>query len=154
MLALTFTFSLGLGYSRIYLTLFLMAKRPAPKATHTRKRRKGGTIYPVTHLELPGKGPVVEDVRIWDVSTSGKTGRVSASRRTTKHDHRVSNGFEEPPASEQPEAGDEVNVEDTGMLVDSEAPEKVEGHREKRHVGASKENDSVSRMVCRCSVLC
>ena len=119
-----------------------MLKRPAKAQKATRKRRKGGTTYPVMKFDLPPDEKAVEEnVRVWDVSTSGRTGHVSASRRTVRHWHEALN---EP---EDLEVAGEVNAEEAGTLADPVASANTEGGREKKSAKANKENDSVSATV-------
>ncbi|KAF9784809.1 hypothetical protein BJ322DRAFT_1021482 [Thelephora terrestris] len=106
----------GSGRSRVSLNLPVMPKRErtAPKG-----------------LVKESEAVTVEDVRVWDVSTSERTGRVSASRRM-------------PSTIRENEEGGEVDVEEAGTLADSESPpEMVERRRRQRCLKERvKENDS------------
>ena len=125
-----------------------MLKRPATTQKATRKRRKGGTTYPVTKFDLPQDNKAVEEsVRVWDVSTSGRTGRVSASKRTIKHHHQALNELKELPMSKQAEMGEEVDAEEAGTLVDPDAPANAEERHGKKSAKVNKENDSVSETI-------
>ena len=127
--------------------LLAMFKRQNNAPKPARKRKKGNTTYQISSLDPPDDEMAVEDLRVWDVSTSEKTGRVTAKRRTLKHYHQAPPSIpEEPPTCENPEGGEDVtNVEDTGALADSESPlETVNKRRPKRkRKKVSKENDSV-----------
>ena len=124
-----------------------MLKRPATTQKATRKRRKGGTTYPVTKIELPDN-KAVENVRILDFSTSGRTGRVSVGRRTVKHCHQALSKPGGSATSNQPEVAEGVNAEEVGTLADPDAPVNAEECREKKSTKANKENDSVSETIC------
>ena len=136
----------GFGHSRLFLARFIMLKRPATTQKATRKRRKGGTTYSVTKLDLQDN-KTVENIRVWDVSTSGRTGRVSASRRTVEHCHQDLSEPEGPATSNQPEVVEEINVEEAGTLADPDAPADAEESREKKPTKANKDNDSVSEII-------
>ena len=123
-----------------------MAKRPATTQKATRKRRKGGTTYSARKLNLPRDDKMVEEsVRILDVSTSERTGRVLASRRTVKHHHQGLSGPKEPAASKQPEVVEEVNAEEAGTLIDPDVPVNAEERQRKKSAKPNKDNDSVSK---------
>ena len=85
----------------------------------------------------------MEDIRVWDISTSKATGRVTAKRRTLQNQSQVP---VEPSTSKGPEKGEEVaQVDDTGNLADTESSGIIGEPRPKRkREKVSKENDSVS----------
>jgi hypothetical protein len=122
-----------------------MLKRRATAPKVPRKRKKAGASYKINSLNVPiDSKTTVEDVRVWDVSTSGRTGRVSASRRIVKHCHQDPSE-PGPSTSKGDEEGEEVDVEEAGTLADSETPpEVVKRHKKQRRARAAKENDSVS----------
>ena len=123
-----------------------MLKRQASGSKATRKKRKGNATYSTSTLDsIENDKEAVENVRVWDISTSGNTGRMTASRKTLKHYYQVP--LEALTTGVSP-AGVEVvaDVEDDGALADSEWPSGVvENERKKRkRIRATKENDSVS----------
>ena len=127
-----------------------MLKRQNAAPKPARKRKKGNTTYQVSSLDPPVNDKiVVEELRVWDVSTSETTGRITGKRRTLKHYHQVSpNLLEEPPASKIPEGSEDVeNVEDTGVLADSEPPQELVNKRrsKRKRANVSRENDSVGK---------
>jgi len=125
-----------------------MLKRPATTHKATRKRRKGGTIYPITKFDLPQGNQVVEEkVHVSDFSTSGAMGRVSVNRRTVKHRHQASSKPEELATSEQLELTEEVNAEEAGTRADPDAPANAEECCAQKTARANKENDSVSEII-------
>lgn len=81
----------------------------------------------------------VEDIRVWSISTSGKTGRVSATRKNHRHvrEHQLEPRNEEPPT-----------VEEVGTPADPEptesTPAKVAAKHKRVRIRIVKENDSVS----------
>ena len=86
---------------------------------------------------------VVEDIRVWEVSASNKTGRVTASRTTLKHHQRASPTLPKvTPVTKRPEVTD---IDDVGALTDSESPPKMvkKKRRKRKRVRVHKENDSV-----------
>jgi len=119
----------------------IMLKRQASGPTKVRKRKKGNATYSMGSLDpSEDERMVVEDVRMWDISTSKTTGRVTANRRTLKHYSQGGSVGREPREIEEV-----ANMEDTGILADSESPpESDEKKRVKRkRVRVAKENDSV-----------
>lgn len=118
-----------------------MLKRQTSGTGTVRKKKKGNATYSSSSMDSASKGTnVVENIRVWNISTSDKSGRVLANRKTFKRYSEVSPS-EIPLASVNPGA-----VEETGALADSESlPETVEKQRPKRkRVQTVKENDSVS----------
>lgn len=110
-----------------------------------RKKKRGGTTYGVSSFDPPDDKMIVEDIRVWDVSTSKKTGRVSASRRTVEHHHTLGQPGG-PSMSRGDEEDEHAGVQDTGTLADSEAPpETVRKGQKRRRAKAANENNSVSR---------
>lgn len=125
-----------------------MLKRPKGVAKASRKRRKGNTTYQTSTLDpIDDDKSVVEDIRVWDVSTSEKTGRVTAKRRTLKHHSQVSSNLHNELLTNEKPGGDAeaTSVEETGILADTEFSEMVDKPRPKRkRAKVAKENDSVS----------
>lgn len=123
----------------------MLKRRAAPSKT-ARKRKKGGTTYAVSSLDPPDDDKVVvEAISIWDISTSGRTGRLSARRRTVEHHHETLERPGNPSTSKGSEGGKEDIVEDAGTLADSEFhPEIPKNRKKKKRVRVTKENDSVS----------
>ncbi|KAF9643123.1 hypothetical protein BDM02DRAFT_3192169 [Thelephora ganbajun] len=119
----------------------LKRQTSGPKTVH--KKRKGNATYSVASLDPIDDNKVVENVRIWDISTSKSTGCMTVSRKTLKHYSQVSLP-EEPSTTKKPGGVEEdVHVEDTGILADSESPsEPVEKRPKRKRVRAVKENDS------------
>ena len=115
-----------------------MSKRNATGSRLARKRRKAGVSYDTIDLDAVNARPnKVEDIRVWNMTTSEKTGHVSGTRRNYQHTYENSPEFlrEEPPP-----------VEDTNIPVDpgpSELPQAGSATKRKR-VRTVKENDSVS----------
>ena len=63
-----------------------MSKHNTTGSRPPRKRRKGGGSYATIDLDAPdGASQEAEDVRVWNISMSEKTGRVSATRKSHKH---------------------------------------------------------------------
>ena len=129
-----------------------MYKRPGDAAKTGRKRRKGNTTYQISTFDrIYDDTNTTEDIRVWDVSTSEKTGRVTAKRRTLKHHSQVSSSLPgEPSTNGRP--GDDMEVvhaEDTGALADTESSsEMVKKLRPKRkRTGVARGNDSVSGLL-------
>jgi hypothetical protein len=117
----------------------------APK---TRKRKKGNTTYAIGSLDPPGDNKVaVEDIRIWDVSTSERTGRVSARKRTVQHHRQVSpSQLQEVSTSSGAPGIESTTVDEAGIFADSESPPEVASKRpRKKRANAQKDNDSVSQ---------
>ena len=127
-----------------------MQKRRASGPKTARKKKKGNATYALASLDPISEDEVAaEDIRVWNISTSEATGRVMASRRTLRHHRQVlPNSLEGPSISETPGgAGESADIEDVGVLADSESSKKIKGQRPKRRrVRTFKENDSVSRL--------
>lgn len=127
-----------------------MSKRQASNPKAVRKKKKGNTTYKISSLDpSDDEKMAVEDLRVWDISTSENTGRMTAKRRILKH---YSKGLppEEPSRSQKYEEVKEVAyAEDAGILADSEtSPETTDKQRPKRkRVRVIKENDSVSELL-------
>lgn len=123
-----------------------MLKRQASGSKATRKRRKGNATYSTSTLDsIENDKEAVENVRVWNISTSGNTGRMTASRTTLKHYYQVP--LEASPTSVSPEGVEVVaDVGDDGALADSEWPSGVveKGRKKRKRIRATKENDSVS----------
>ena len=130
----------------VFIPLAMLKRRVAAPKT-VRKRKKGNTTFTSGSLDPPIEDEmVVEHVRVWDVSTSENTGRISANRRTVKHYRHVSpTRPEESLTKTNPEGDEGNNVEEAGILGDSESPLGITNKRLKRKsVKALKDNDSVS----------
>ena len=125
-----------------------MLKRPKAPSKTARKRRKGGTTYAASSLDPPDDRAVVEAIDVWDISTSGRTGRVSVRRRKVEHHHTTLEQPEKPPTSENPGGSHEGDFEDAGTLADSESRPRVPKNRmKKKRVRITKENDSMSELL-------
>ena len=122
----------------------IMLKRRADGPKTGRKKKKGNATYASTSLDpTDDEKQVVEDIRVWNISTSEKTGRLTASRRTLKHYHEAQPSLSEEPSTSKKLGG--VDAEDTGALADTQSPKTVGKRRWKRkRVRLVKENDSVS----------
>ena len=115
-----------------------MSKRYAAGPLRPRKRTKGSS-YASVDLDLPDERlKDTEIIRVWDVTTSKTSGRVSATRKTHLH---VNEGVSKPTREEQTPI-----VEDVGTPTDHEPnkrpPTKRVAKRRKQRI--VKENDSVS----------
>ena len=127
-----------------------MLKRQAGASRTVRKRKKGNTTYSVGSLDPPiDDKRAVEHIRVWDISTSENTGRISANRRTVKQYHQVSPSRPEGPStSKKPEGNEGGDVEEAGILGDAESLPGMTTQRPKRKsVKSLKENDSVSELM-------
>ena len=146
----TFSESARPGASWRSPLLSAMLKRRASAPKTGRKKKKGNATYTLTSLDSSDdEKAVVEDVRVWDISTSERTGRMTASRKTLKHYSQVSPS-EEPSASKEPRSVHGVaSAEDPGSLADSESPPEMagKGRPKRKRVRAIKENDSVSKSL-------
>ena len=132
-----------------------MLKRQASAPNkNARKKKKGNATYTMASLDpTDDDGRVVEDIRVWDISTSETTGRVRASRRTHKHYSQASSSLPGGSSTNKKlgEGDEEVaSVEDTGNHADSETSGCPKRKRAKR-VRILKENDSVSSPSIPCS---
>ena len=115
-----------------------MSKRSAVDSRPLRKRKKAGASYASISIDGPnGRAVKVEDIRVWNVSTSEATGRVSATRRTHKH---LYESLPVPSCEEPP------GVKSIADLADPEPsePPPAEPVAKRKRVRAAKENDSVS----------
>ncbi|KAF9784124.1 hypothetical protein BJ322DRAFT_1109983 [Thelephora terrestris] len=137
------------GHSRFCPTpiFCVMHKRRAEDPKEARKRKKG-TTYSIATLDPPNssKRPV-ENIRVWDVSTSEQTGRVSATRRIVMHQHKgAPDQPEEQTTGKGDEGGGEAHVEEAGTLADSESSPEMEKPPQRRQrakkASKSKGNDS------------
>ena len=128
-----------------------MLKRRTDGPKTARKKKKGNATYALSSLDpISEDEAATEDVRVWDISTSEKTGRVMASRKTLKHYRQVLPSPPEEPSTSEKLGGVEggADVEDAGVLADSEDSKIVKIRRPKRkRVRTFKENDSVSRSL-------
>ena len=128
--------------------LLIMLKRwtDAPKAP--RKKKKGNATYALSSLDPASEDDTtVEDVRVWNISTSETTGCVMASRRNLKHYRQVVPCPPEVLLMRKGGVEECADAEDAGVLADSEDREPVKKQRPKRkRVRITKENDSVSKL--------
>jgi len=127
-----------------------MLKRQTSGPKTARKKKKGNATYTLSSVDSPDEKLAVEDVRVWSISTSEKTGRITASRRTLKHYHVPQSLPGEPSTSKKPGGAEEVaDVEETGVLADSESSAEMAGKRrpKRKRVRVVKENDSVSELL-------
>jgi len=111
-----------------------MSKRTVTSSRQSRKRKKAGVSYSVVDLdESPDK---TEDIRVWDVTMSATSGRVSATRKNYQH-------FYESP--QEPLHEEPPTVEDIAAPADPEPNElpPAESVVKRRRIRAVKENDSV-----------
>ena len=130
--------------------LSVMLKRRASGPKTSRKKKKGNATYVLGSLDSSDDDDkvAVEDVRVWDISTSEKTGRMTASRKILKHYSQVLLP-EEPSTSKELGTAEEVaSAEDPGNFADSEFPPDTAGRSrpkpKRKRVRVVKENDSVS----------
>ena len=127
-----------------------MLKRQSSVPKTARKKKKGNATYGFSSLDTVKDEKVpVEAIRVWSISTSERTGRVNASRRTLKHHHQLPQNLpQEPSESKKLEVEATGDVEESGALADSESPATVnkQGPKRKR-VRVVKENDSVSESL-------
>lgn len=129
-----------------------MLKRPAKGPKTARKKKKGNSTYALSSLDPSDDDEdkvAVEDVRVWDISTSEKTGRMTASRKTLKHYSLVSPPEEPSTSKELGGVEENPSAEDPGNLADSEIPLETAGKpkRKRKRVRVVKENDSVSESL-------
>ena len=125
----------------------VMLKRPATTGKTARKKKKGNATYSSTSLD--DNNVVTEELRVWDISTSKKTGRVNASRRTHKLSHQASGRPESPSVGEGSGAGHggmATEVDEAGTFADSEATSETASKKrpKRKRTRVVKENDSVS----------
>ena len=126
-----------------------MLKRQATGPKTARKKKKGNATYSVSSFDPPPKDKkAVEEIRVWNISTLEKTGRITGSRRNLKHYRQISPSPPEGLSTSEKPGEIEGNADvDTGVLADSESPSEVLNNpRPKRkRVRTLKENDSVSK---------
>jgi len=120
-----------------------MSKRNTKGTRLPRKRRKAGSSYAAVDLDVPdSRTEGVEDIRVWNITKSETTGRVSATRRNYQH---IYDSLPEPLRGEPPV------VEDINSPADPEAsellPAKSVVKRKRARKAKTKENDSVSSIV-------
>ena len=128
-------------------SLNVMSKRQASDPKAARKKKKSNKSYKIFGLDpSDDEKAVAEDVRVWDISTSKNTGRMTARRRTLKHYSEVLPPGEPSTSQKQVEIREVAYVEDAGILADSETPPKTtdKQQQKRRRVRVVKENDSVS----------
>lgn len=119
-----------------------MTKRGATSHRLPRKKRKGGVSYAAVDIDSLDQRPPGEDIRVWNVTRSETTGRVSATRRN--HQHFLTKPSAPLPSHEE-QAPTDV-MESFGVPVNPEVDERpsvrpVAKHQKRK---ATKENDSVS----------
>jgi hypothetical protein len=127
-----------------------MLKRQGSGSKAVRKKRKGNATFESYNFNPNNK--TVENVRVWDISSSEKTGRIKASRRTLKHYSQLPPS-EESSTSKNP-GRTEVNVtevnalKETGVLADAESPSDTVKKKDKkrRRIRTVQENDDVSAL--------
>jgi len=127
-----------------------MSKRQATDSKAARKKKRGKTTCKISSLDPSDDEKVAtEDVRVWNVSTSGNTGRITAKRKVIKHYSKALPPEAPSTSQKQAEVNEVAHVEDAGILADSETPpEPTDKKRPKRsRVRAVKENDSVSELL-------
>lgn len=115
-----------------------MSKRYIVGSSRSRKKRKGSS-YASVDLDLPDEHhDKVEMIRVWDVTASKSTGRLSGTRKTHRH---VNKGVSKPSRKETTPV-----VEDVGGPADYEPSEHPPAKPvpKRRRKKATKENDSVS----------
>ena len=118
-----------------------MSKRNATGSRLSRKRRKGGASYGEVDLDSLGdRAPKVEDIRIWKISRSETTGRLSGTRKNHKHLYQ---GPSEPLREEQPSTMEGISAP-AGPEPSEQLPAKPTVKRKKARTTRNKENDSVS----------
>jgi len=125
-----------------------MLKRPANDPKRVRKKKKGNASYTSSSMDpTPEEKVAVEDVRVWNMSISEKTGRIRGTRKTHKHFHQPPPSPPGGPPTGEGSGGaeDTRETEDTGHLADSELPPATtKKQRPKRkRVKSLKQNDSV-----------
>lgn len=112
------------------------------------QEKKGNATYRPIGCDPVKKNLDVEDICLWNISTSEKTGRVTASRKILKyHNEQPLSLSEEVLTSGKPGGVKEAaDVEETRILADSESPSTIlnRQHPKWKHVRAVKENNSVS----------
>ncbi|KAF9777681.1 hypothetical protein BJ322DRAFT_1114817 [Thelephora terrestris] len=101
-----------------------MSKREATGSRPVRKKRrgnKGNSMFTFSSLDpVRNDKKVVENVRVWNVSTSEKTGRIRGTRKTLQHFPKVSPPEEPSPSEVAGETEEAIDVEEAGALADSE----------------------------------
>jgi len=116
-----------------------MSKRSASEYRLSRKRKKDGASYASVDLDaLVRRGKKVEDIRVWDVSMSEKTGRTTASRKTYRHVYQS----QPEPLHEDPPADICEEITAPGDPGPGKPPPRLVAKRRKR--ARVRENDSVS----------
>lgn len=125
-----------------------MSKRNAADSRLARKRRKEGVSHAVVDLDaMTGRSERVEPIRVWNITTSGTTGRVSGTRKILNHVYESSPG---PSREESREESHEESpfVGDIGTPAETEpsVPLPKKSTTKRRRVRVAKENDSVSLM--------
>ena len=117
-----------------------MSKCHTVGSLRSRKKRKGSS-YASIDLDLPDERPAeVEIIRVWDVTASKLTGRISSTRKTHRH---VNESMSKPSRKETTPV-----VEDISGPADYEPSEQppTKPVPKRRRKKATKENDSVSNV--------
>ena len=117
-----------------------MSKRSASEYRLARKRKKDGASYASVDLDaLVRRGKKVEDISVWDVSMSEKTGRITASRKNYRH------VYQSPPEPLHEDPPTDIREEITAPVDPGpgELPPRLVAKHKRARV---RENDSVSFM--------
>lgn len=120
-----------------------MSKRSGSAFQPPRKKRKGGVSYSSVDVDSIAERPFREDIRVWKVTKSETTGRVSATRRTHRHIH--ADPLETFPEGQPPTAVCEDIDGPADLELDGGPSTKLAAKRRKGK--ATKENDSVSPLL-------
>jgi hypothetical protein len=129
-----------------------MLKHSKGEAKTGRKRKKGNATYQILTLDpIDEDKSVVEDICVWDISTSDKTGHVTVKRRTLKHHSQVSSSSpDNPSTSKEPRGDAEVAcVEETEILTDIKSSSEMvnKSCQKRKRTRAKRENNSVSEFL-------
>jgi hypothetical protein len=117
-----------------------MSKRSAMTSQPSRKRKKGGVSYSIVDVDSLAKQPSREDIRVWNVTRSETTGRISATRKNHRHlrtDHSKSLPEGQPPAV----IAEDVSIPTEPEQDEGTSPKLVAKRKKGKNI---KENDSVS----------
>lgn len=117
-----------------------MSKRSASEYRLSRKRKKDRASYASVDLNaLVRRGKKTEDISVWDMSVSEKTGRITASRKNYRHVYQSP----QEPLHEDPPANICEEITAPGDPGLGELSPKLVVKRKRVRV---RENDSVSSM--------
>ena len=113
-----------------------MTKRNTADPRPSRKKRKGAS-YAAIDLDAPDDLQEVENIRVWNISTSARSGRASATRKNHKH-------FSSSSLKPLPE--EILTVEHSDVPADSESKQLslAKSGTKRKRIRIVKENDSVS----------